>query len=372
MFPGIDLGSVRFETPQYLWLLVAPGLLLPLWLWRLGRYRQLARRFLARRRVPVKERLSLFGGLLSWLSAVLAVAFTILALARPVATVSLVRTAGVDLVVLQDGSASMRVTDVNGDRWQRAIRFLRVVGESLRWTSDRLALALFAHIATPQVRLTNDPNTFFFFLDHLERESPFRLDDDTTWDTNIELGMYWGVRLVDKDQELNNRSPNAKAFILISDGQSWTGEVENAIKLALARNIHVFVVGVGTTAGGQIPEPPPRPLRAGAAPPPPLEPVHSSLDRASLARIATAGGGQYLELDREPDRDIASRIIESTRRRSGSVGLQETHESLYWQSLFVAACCVGLSVLFVRDRNELGLHAAGASAALAALWLLTR
>ena len=129
MLAGIDLGSVRFETPLYLWLLVAPGLLVPLWLWRLGRYRQLAGRFMARRRVPVKERLSRFGGLLSWLSAVLATAFTVLALARPVATVSLVRTAGVDLVVLQDGSASMRVTDVDRDRWQRSIRFLRVLGE---------------------------------------------------------------------------------------------------------------------------------------------------------------------------------------------------------------------------------------------------
>lgn len=372
MFSGIDLSSVRFEVPQYLWLLAAPALLLPLWLWRLGRYRRQARHFLGRRRVPVRERLSLFGGLLSWLPAVLATAFTILALARPVATVSLVRTAGVDLVVLQDGSASMRVTDVDRDRWQRSIRFLRVVGESLRWTSDRLALALFAHIATPEVRLTNDPNTFFFFLDHLDRESPFRQDDDTTWDTNIELGIYWGVRLVDKDQELNERSPNAKAFLLVSDGQSWTGEVQNAIRLARDRGIVLFVVGVGTTAGGIIPEAPPKPTRAGVAPPPPLPPVHSSLDRASLSMIAGAGGGHYMELDREPDRDIANRIIESTRRRAGSAGMQESRESLYWRCLFIAACLLGIGVLFVRDRNELGFHAGGTAAALAALWLLTR
>ena len=54
------------------------------------------------------------------------------------------------------------------------------LGESLAWKDDRMAMALFAHIAAPQVRLTKDPNTFFFFLDHLAQESPFRLEDDTT------------------------------------------------------------------------------------------------------------------------------------------------------------------------------------------------
>ena len=51
-------------------------------------------------------------------------------------------------------------------------------------------------MATPQIRLTKDPNTYFFFLDHLEDKSPFRLEDDGTWDTNIERGIYWGLRLI--------------------------------------------------------------------------------------------------------------------------------------------------------------------------------
>src|SRR5204862_6473159 len=166
-------------------------------------------------------------------------ALTILALARPTAAVSLIRSAGVDLVILQDGSASMRTPDMPGDRWQRSIRFLRVLGESLAWKDDRIALALFAHIATPEVRLTKDPNTFFFFLDHLDRESPFRLDDDTTWDTNIELGIYWGIRLINKDEELNGVTPNAKMFLLVSDGQNWSGEAQRSVKLARAKAVTI-------------------------------------------------------------------------------------------------------------------------------------
>src|SRR3954464_4509906 len=247
---GIDFETVRFAQPQYLWLLIVPGVLLVGWVWQLTARRRDARRFRQHRRLPVRERFPIFGGLMFWLCLILASAATIVALARPTAETSVLRTAGVDLVILQDGSASMRTPDVPGDRWQRSIRFLRTLGESLAWRDDRIAMALFAHIATPEVRLTKDPNTYFFFLDHLDRESPFRLEDDTTWDTNIELGIAWGLRLVEKDEEIYGKNPNAKAFVLVTDGQAWSGEVARALREARAKDTPVYVVGVGTTIGG--------------------------------------------------------------------------------------------------------------------------
>ena len=96
-----------------------------------------------------------------------------------------------------------------------------------------MALAIFAHTAAPQVRLTKDPNSFFFFLDHLSDHSPFRLEDTPTWDTNIETGIEWGIKLAEKDAELFGRSKNPKGFVVVSDGQAWTGDV--AIALAEAR-----------------------------------------------------------------------------------------------------------------------------------------
>ena len=106
---GIDLDTVRFAEPEYLWLLIAPGVLLVGWVWQLAARRRDARRFRQHRRLPVRERFPIFGSLVFWLCLILAVrAATILALARPTAAASLVRTAGIDLVILQDGSASMR------------------------------------------------------------------------------------------------------------------------------------------------------------------------------------------------------------------------------------------------------------------------
>jgi Ca-activated chloride channel family protein len=367
LLTGIDLNSVRFAEPIYLWLLVAPAALLVIWAWQLTARRRDARRFRQHRRLPVRERFPIFGGLMFWLSAILASAATIVALARPTAEISVLRTAGVDLVILQDGSASMRTRDVGGDRWQRSIRFLRTLGESLAWRDDRIAMALFAHIAAPQVRLTKDPNTFFFFLDHLNTESPFRLEDDTTWDTNIELGIAWGLRLIEKDEEIYGKNPNAKAFVLISDGQSWSGQVARSLQLSKQRGLPVYVVGVGTSAGGLIPAPAPKTPNT-----PPEPPVRSTLDRESLAQIANAGGGEYMELDREGDREISNRIIDAARRRAGSRGLQVGTEELYWRCLAAAAVFLAIGLLFMQERVELVLQAAGAGVALALVWSLTR
>ena len=229
---------MRFGAPGFLPLLAVPVGLLLLWSWQLWKRRADARAFVQHRQVPVDERIPFFGELLFWFFLILAAAAAFLALAKPQAVTSLVRTAGVDIIILQDGSASMHVTDVRGNRWQRSMRFLRTLGEAMRWENDRIAMALFAHMATPQIRLTKDPNTYFFFLDHLEDRSPFRLEDDGTWDTNIERGIYWGMRLMEKDEELRRTSglaekagiaSNSKTFVLISDGQSWSGEVAKSL-----------------------------------------------------------------------------------------------------------------------------------------------
>ena len=367
MIPSIDLKTVRFEEPQYLWLLVVPAVLFVLWFWQAAKRRGDVRQLAHRRLMPVRERFQLFGGLLFWLCLVLACASTVVALARPLARISLIRTAGIDLVILQDGSTSMRVTDVLGNRWQRSMRFLRQIGESISWRDDRLAMALFARISTPQVRLTKDPNTYFFFLDHLSEESPFRLEDDTSWDTNMELGIYWGLKLVDRDEQIHGKSPNAKAFVMISDGQDWSGEVAKSVALARARGIPIYTIGVGTSNGGFIPEPP---QTSASAPPQP--PVYAILDRASLSAIANAGGGKYYELDRESDREIANQIIEAARSRAGFQGVQEGTEPLYWRFLVLAAILTVVGALFLHERAELAIQVVGAAIVMLIVITLTR
>ena len=255
MLPRIDLSTFRFAAPLYLWLLIVPGVLLALWVWQVLRRRSDTHEWIRERVVPVAERYRFVGDLGFWIFVIIASTLCIAALARPEARISVVRIGSADIVLLQDGSASMYARDVRPDRWRRSMQFVRSFADSLPWKGDRVALALFAHFASPQVRLTSDPNALFFFLDHLRDRSPFRLEEDPTWDTNIEEGLYWGLKLVDKDQELYGKSKNARAFVVVSDGQSWSGDVAKALVTARQRNTPVYVVGVGTASGSIIPDP---------------------------------------------------------------------------------------------------------------------
>jgi len=354
MFPTIDLETFRFEAQVLLWLLALPAALLILWFWRMARRRADVSRLSAARVLPVRERYSFAGDLTFWLAALVAITLCIVAVAKPQARISAVRRASADIVVLQDASASMYVTDVRPDRWRRSVQFLRTFAETLSWRGDRVALALFAQLAAPQVRLTKDPNSLFFFIDHLGDRSPFRLENLTTWDTNIEEGIRWGLNLIEKDEQLFGASGNPKAFVVISDGQSWSGTVATALQAARQRDIPVFVVGVGTSVGGMIPEP----MRADGTRPPSV--IRSALDRKSLVQIAVAGGGQYFEMGEESDRTIAFKIIDRLRQRSVNAEAVETFEDLYLRFLMAAAAVLCLGTLFLRKRAELAWQTAGA------------
>ena len=364
--PRVAFDSFRFADPLYLWLLVIPGVLSVVWIWRLARRRRDLKRLRARRALPVRERLGAVGDLAFWAAVLVAAALCIIAIARPQALVSTVRKASADVVVLQDASASMYVNDVRPDRWRRSVQFLRTFAETLSWQGDRVALALFAQLAAPQIRLTKDPNALFFFIDHLGEHSPFPLENTTTWDTNIEEGIRWGLRLVEKDQEVFGRNSNPKAFLVISDGQAWSGTVANALANAKAMKIPVHVVGVGTATGGMIPEP----KRPDGTRPPPV--IRSVLDRASLVQLAVAGGGEYFEIGSEPDRIVAFRIVDRLRRRADVVKEVESFDELYPRFLMAAAIVLVVGTAFLRKRTELAWHAAAAVAVVALLSSLIR
>jgi len=359
--PRVSFETFRFADPLYLWLLVLPAALFVVWIWRFVRRRGDLKRLRARRALPVRERLGAVGDLAFWAAVLFAASLCIVALARPQALVSTVRKASADVVVLQDASASMYVADVRPDRWRRSVQFLRTFAETLSWQGDRVALALFAQLAAPQVRLTKDPNALFFFIDHLGDHSPFTLENATTWDTNIEEGIRWGLRLVEKDEEVFGKNGNPKAFLVISDGQAWSGTVANAIQNARAMKIPVHVVGIGTSTGGMIPEP----ARPDGTRPPPV--VRSVLDRASLIQLAVAGGGEYFEIGDEPDRIVAFRIVDRLRRRADVVKEVESFDELYGRFLMAAAIVLVIGTAFLRKRTELAWQAAGALAVVVLL-----
>ena len=351
--------TFRFFHPFFLWFLAVLGALALLWILRLVQRRQDIRRLQYSRIIPFPERFRFAGPLVFQGCLLLAVASVVIALARP-QSLTFSDADPVDLIILQDGSASIRVTDITPDRWQRSMKFLRTFVETLPWKEDRMGLSVFANHALPQVRLVRDPNTVIFFIEHLKGGSPFALEENTSWDTNAFEGIRWGLKLIVKDEEYYGKNPNPKALLLLSDGDQFSGETLPAIAEARRLRIPIHVVGVGSTTGGLIPLPKPLTVqsevekiryyaewerkRAGI----PQEQIHSSIDRDSLRRIAALGGGRYFELDTEPDTVIASKIINDVRKLGRSSGGQKVFRDLYWPFLLLAAVLFGLGVILRR------------------------
>jgi hypothetical protein len=95
--------------------------------------------------------------------------------------------------------------------------------------------------------------------------------------------------------------------------------------------------------------------------------VRSVLDRTSLIQLAQAGGGEYFEIGRGSDRDLAFAIVDRLRRRADSVEVTESFEDLYWRALMAAAVALFVGMLLLPSRVELVWHAAGAALVVVAL-----
>jgi hypothetical protein len=92
-----------------------------------------------------------------------------------------------------------------------------------------------------------------------------------------------------------------------------------------------------------------------------FERVQSVLDRASLIQLARGGGGDYFEIGRGSDRDLAFSIIDRLRRRADDARVVESFEELYWHFLAAAALILALGTVLLPNRTELVWHAAGAA-----------
>ena len=101
----------------------------------------------------------------------------------------------------------MYVKDVKPDRWRRSVQFLRAFAEALSWKGDRVALALFAHPAAPQVRLTKDPERALLLPRSPRR--PFAVPARRRPDVGHEhrrRASTGACKLVEKDEELFGKS----------------------------------------------------------------------------------------------------------------------------------------------------------------------
>ena len=205
-----------------------------------------------------------------------AAALLSLALARPQQGESLeeVTSQGVDIILVQDVSSSMKTMDFKP---KNRLTVAKSVMEDfiLGRKHDRIGLVIFSGRSYTQCPLTLD----YSVLIQLLRQVDFgRVEDGTAIGTAILNGV----------NRLRGSNAKSKVMVLLTDGENNAGEVDpvTAARAAQALNIKVYTVGVGKE--GEQPLEVDDPFFGKR-----IVPVLTKIDERMLREIADITGGKY-------------------------------------------------------------------------------
>jgi Ca-activated chloride channel family protein len=284
--------------------------------------------------------------------------FLVLALARPQWGIvrERVERTGVDIGVVLDTSLSMSVEDVSPSRFFLARQSVGAL--MTRLAGDRFSLVAFEGEAYPLVPLTLDSDAVLLFLETLE--PGFVPVPGSNLLSGIEAGIATFV-----DPARTNR-----VLVVVSDGEDLEESLEAAVSAAQKAGVVIHTVGVGSTAGGPVPDTAPDGSRNGYK----LqngEPVISRLNADTLSRLAQATGGKYTQVS--PNNTSLSTIaaaVEAMENRQAasefSFRKKERFQIPLGLSLISFLTGIFGPVLSEWVRRKRGLTAAAASLALLA------
>lgn len=184
---------------------------------------------------------------------------------------------GIEAVVMVDVSNSMMARDVQPTRLDRAKLLVATLVEKMK--NDKIALGVFAGEAYPQMPITSDYASAKIFIDALSTNMV------TMQGTNLAAAINLGCK------SFTTKKDVGKALIIITDGEDHEEGAEEAAKAAAKTGVNVYVIGVGTSQGAEIP------TSEGVMTDENGQPVHTALNEDMCRKVAQAGKGIYLHLD---------------------------------------------------------------------------
>jgi Ca-activated chloride channel family protein len=319
---------MRLLRPDLInWFLAVP-VLVALWatgvayVRAVGRRSPVADRFLllSRRSTPLKAVAVLFCG-------VVAASGLVFALVRPQALVA-ARVPDYerqDVVFVLDRSASMRAHDVSPSRFLRATAEIRAFLRNKPDTIDRVGLVGFADASVVLSYLTADIDSVMFYLDWID-EDPIAL-----LGTNIGAALGSAREVARKDDR-----QTSKLFLLISDGEDYGAELDDALATFREERRRVHCLGIGSDHAVPVP------LRLTGGQEELLRDdrgrvVTTSFEEATLRRIAATTGGRYIRST--TGGEMARAITDLVKGERKLVGWRTStdYRDLYRASLAVAA-----------------------------------
>jgi Ca-activated chloride channel homolog len=350
---------MRFENPNLFWLLlILPAMFFLFWFTNRQKQKLLAH-FISARLLPVLTMgISPARQKLRFAFLILAVAFLIVALARPQYGFDLeeVSQNGLDIVVAIDTSKSMLTTDIAPDRLERAK--LAALELMQRAGTDRMGLVAFAGDAFLECPLTID-NTAF-------QQSAQALNVNSIPQGGTAIAEAINTALMAFKEKGHH-----KALVLLTDGEDNDSE---SGALAAAQNaakdgLKIFTIGIGTAAGDLI-----RVTDANGNSDYVRDEqgnvVKSHLNENLLQQIAGATGGFYLPLRGADTMDtLYERGLEPLPKSESSEKLiRRYHEQFQWP--LGTAILLLLAEIFLPERKKFKVQSPKSKVETAAVAIL--
>lgn len=213
----------------------------------------------------------------------LAMAFLILALARPVKKeiIELNSGKGIEIVLCMDVSGSMLAQDFKPNRLEASKQVARdFIGQR---KGDKIGLVIFSGQSITLCPVTSDHNALLLQLNN----SYYGILSDGT---SIGSGLASAV------ERLRLGNSPSKIVVLLTDGEDTGGKIDPATakEIAKAYGIKVYTIGMGTEGYAQIPLQNPG---GGTV----LEKEKVSIDETLLKEISGETGGQYYRAKNSAD-----------------------------------------------------------------------
>lgn len=272
----------RFESPQYLYLLLVLVALVAIHYYIVYRKKQQVKRF----GDPDLTR-QLFLGVSRWRPevkfwlAMVALSSFVVALARPQFGTRLDtrERVGIEAIIALDVSNSMLAEDVKPNRLEKAKMMVSNMVDGMK--DDKIGLVVFAGQAFVQLPITSDYVSAKMFLETI---SPAMI---SVQGTDVAEAINLSMRSFTQQEDVS------RAIFVITDGEDNEGRAVEAAKKAASQGIRVYVLGIGNPGGAPIPIPGTGQYIIDEQ----GNTVVSKLSEEMCREIATAGNGSYIYVD---------------------------------------------------------------------------
>ena len=244
---------------------------------------------------------------------------------------------GAEVVIALDVSNSMLAQDYTPNRLERAKLAISKVSGKL--DGDRLGLIIFAGEPYVQIPLTRDYISAKMFLNAISAGSV------PVQGTSIGSAIEMAIR------SFSDESDKSRAIVVITDGENHEDDAVAAAKMAADNGIRVFTIGVGSQEGTMIPLPDGTYIRDEDG-----KEVVTKLDNVTLAKIAEAGKGMYIqagnkEFGLEPIIDEIKNMEDEVMSRV----VYEEYEELYMYFAGAALFFLVIQMLIGDRRSKIQL-----------------